>query len=416
MNHLTTQQIETYQDGNVEAAEECLAIEAHLAECEACRENVARSRTLSTELRLLLAEQAHPTGALLVRYTRNSAEVDAGVVQHIARCTRCRRDVAALQAYRQAVTPEIRAEAQRARGEAKGVASTAWRERLGAAWQAAVAPRRLRVWASATVVCLALLMVFVWRSQRVLTLKDGSGQWTLTRGGQLSGPVALPPDIETLVRDALQDQRAETPVDLAALSSLGGTHYHPAGTIVRSDRPPLSWEAVPNAESYQCTLTSPGDPEFRRRAPKPILTPFWQPKQPLPRGKIYSWQVTVKFRRGGSMTLGGAPRFKVMDSSQAQRLEEAAKTYADSHLTLGLLYAQSGDLEEAEQELTSLLHANPDSPVIKTLLDRLQTLHRSQPATGSAALKSKHGAPADESRREGNVHEIKDAYGRPEMA
>ena len=152
--------------------------------------------------------------------------------------------------------------------------------------------------------------------------------------------------------------------------------FRPAGTIVRSDLPKLQWESTPNAVTYQCTVTSPDDPKFKRTAPRPIKGAFWVMKKPLPRGKIYTWQVVATLRNGKKVALSGSPRFKVLELAKEQALEQAAKTYAGSHLTLGLLYAQDGDLDDAEQEFATLLRANPDSSLIKTFLDHLRALQR----------------------------------------
>jgi len=375
VNHLTIQQIESYQAGTLESAAEYLAIEAHLTDCAECRERLgATSRTLSEGLRRFLADSAHPTGALLVRYARNSAEMPEIIAQHVAVCARCRQDVAALQAYRQSVTPEIWVEAR--------AALEAWASRsrsggrLRASLQATFSRQAFRVWAPATAVCLLLLAVFWWRNQPVAEITDGAGRWTLARSGKLTGPIAFPPALEPILRKALQDRRAETPSTLTALASADAAHYSPAGIVVRSDMPKLSWEATPNAVSYQCTLASLDDPTFKRSAPKPIPANFWTPKKPLPRGKVYTWKVVATLRNGQHVALTGSPRFKVLDQTAAQALDQAAKTYASSHLTLGLLYAQEGVLDEAEQEFAALQRLNPNSPITKPLLDRLRAQHR----------------------------------------
>jgi hypothetical protein len=372
MNHLTSQQIEGYHSGTLELAEEYLAIDAHMAGCATCREQLgARSRALPEGLGRLMAEDAHPEGELLVRYAQENSDVPAIVAQHVAVCARCRQDVATLQTFRQTVTPEIWAEA-RAATEAPAV-----RPSFGEWLHAAVAGRAFRVWAPAMAFCLLLLLVFVWRNQQVVAIQDGSGRWALTRGGKLTGPIPLPADLESTLRKALQNRSLETPGALAALASPADAHYRPAGTIVRSDLPKLQWEPVPNGVSYQCTLTSPDDPKFKRGAPKPMKSAFWVLKKPLPRGKVYTWQVVVTLRNGKKVALTGSPYFKVLEIAKEQVLEQAAKTYAGSHLALGLLYAQNGVLDEAEPEFAALQRANPDSETIKTFLNQLRASHRS---------------------------------------
>ena len=374
MAHLTSQQTEGYRDGTLELAEEYLAIDAHLADCAECRERLGDSfRALPEGLFRRLAEDAHPAEPFIVRYARNNADVSAPIAQHVAVCAQCSQDVAALQGYQRAVTPEIWAEA-RAVLETPA-ARPSFGEWLRGCVRAFGSARKARVWVPAAAVCVLLLCVFLWRNQRVVEIVDGSGRWALTRGGRLTEAIALPSDLQLLVRAALQNRRVETPLALTALASRGDSQYEPTGTFVRSDMPTLQWEALPDAVSYRCTLTSPDDPTFKRGAAKPISGTSWVLKKPLPRGKVYTWQVVATLRNGKRVSLPGSPRFKVLEQAQADNLAQAAQTYAGSHLTLGLLYAQDGVFDEAEQEFATLLRANPDLETVKTLLARVRTLH-----------------------------------------
>jgi hypothetical protein len=374
MLHLTIQQREGYQDGTLEMAEEYLAIDAHLADCAACRDSMqSPSPAMPGRVRSLLTDEAHPDAALIARYARDNSGVPVMVAQHVAACAQCRQDVAGLQVYQRVVTPEIWVEA-RAALETPG-ARPGFGEWLRVSFRAAGSVRAFRVGIPVVAVCLLLLCVFLWRSQRVIEITDGSGRWALTRGGQMTGPISLPPELQPLVREALQNRSVETPQSLASLEKPANAGYSPTGTFVRSDLPQLRWEALSDAVSYRCTLTSPDDPNFKRGAPKPISGTSWKLKKPLPRGKIYTWQVVATLRSGRRVPLSGSPRFKVLEQTQAEALAQASKTVAGSHLTLGLLYARAGVLDESEQEFDALLRANPDSETIKTLLNRIRALH-----------------------------------------
>jgi hypothetical protein len=101
----------------------------------------------------------------------------------------------------------------------------------------------------------------------------------------------------------------------------------------------------------------------------------------LPRGGLYSWQVTAR-KEGQEIISPAAPapeaRFKVLEGAKLSELERTEAAYADSHLTRGVLYAQAGLLEDAEQQLRALLKANPNSSVARSLLQSVQTLRRSR--------------------------------------
>jgi hypothetical protein len=54
---------------------------------------------------------------------------------------------------------------------------------------------------------------------------------------------------------------------------------------------------------------------------------------------------------------------KVLEADQADAIERVKRQHPNSHLTLGILYAPMGVLDDAEQEFQALLNANPKSSV-----------------------------------------------------
>ena len=90
----------------------------------------------------------------------------------------------------------------------------------------------------------------------------------------------------------------------------------------------------------------------------------------LKRGRVYSWEVTA-IKEGREITSPVAPsppaRFKVLDQARLDELERARRTYAGSHLLLGVLYANIGLVEDAQREFQALAAANPNSEVAKRL-------------------------------------------------
>jgi hypothetical protein len=69
-------------------------------------------------------------------------------------------------------------------------------------------------------------------------------------------------------------------------------------------------------------------------------------------------------------------KFKVLEQAKAAELERARRQFAGSRLTLGLLYAQAGLLDEAEQELQALVNANRDSSAALKLLRSVKNAQR----------------------------------------
>ena len=222
----------------------------------------------------------------------------------------------------------------------------------------------------------------------VARLNDGAQGITLDHQGQLTGTSGLAPDAQQAVKAALEKQQIEAtplPAELAGTAGVllsgkpdanAGVPFNlqgPLRKIVRTDKPNFRWQAVPNAQSYTVAVS---DQNFTVIATSGnIKGTSWQPAKPLPRGGVYSWQVTANTPDTpiiSPRTPAPEAKFKVLEADQARILDQAQKQYAQSHLILGIFYARAGLLEDAEQEFKALLNANPTSPVARNLLKEIQ--------------------------------------------
>jgi hypothetical protein len=107
----------------------------------------------------------------------------------------------------------------------------------------------------------------------------------------------------------------------------------------------------------------------------------WRVDRPLARGRVYTWQVTA--RTNGEPVKApprDAPeaRFGVLEMEKVDELAQARRDYAGRHLTLGLLYAHAGLLDDAERELQALIAANPESPMAKNLMREVRAKRRAR--------------------------------------
>jgi anti-sigma factor RsiW len=219
--------------------------------------------------------------------------------------------------------------------------------------------------------------------QYVAQLRDGGGSIGLDRQGQLYGADALSGDLREAVKNALARQSvdiAATPAELSgrAGGSLSGRGEGlpfglngPLRVISRSDRPSFHWQPLKGASGYVVTVF---DQNFSAVATSGKLSgTSWQPPSPLPRGQVYMWQVAAT-RDGEEIISPTSPapeaRFKVLEAEHLQNIEQAGK--ARSRLALGLACARAGLLREARQEFGALVRANPDSPVARKLLEKVQ--------------------------------------------
>jgi hypothetical protein len=222
--------------------------------------------------------------------------------------------------------------------------------------------------------------------EALVALEDGGRRVTLERGGGLQGLEALTPSQREQVRKALTTRKLEAPsladVRSEARTLLGGAEESfdlsgPAGVVVREDRPVFRWRPLAGAEGYTVRVY---DDNFKEVAASPRVTANeWRPSGPLARGRVYTWQ--VKAQKGGAEVLAPAPpapeaRFRVLGRAQAEELSRAERSVPRSHLTLGVLYARAGLLEEAERHLSTLVRQNPRSEAARELLREVRSLRK----------------------------------------
>jgi hypothetical protein len=219
----------------------------------------------------------------------------------------------------------------------------------------------------------------------VAQLNDGAGVVSVDQQGKLSGAENLPPSYQELVKKALTSQKIERSSQLQGLtrppsSLMGGNEpgrefsvLAPAGVVLMSDRPAFRWSRFEGASSYVVEVYNE---QFEQVMTSPELTTVsWTATQSLPRGRVYSWQVKA-VKDGQEVTVPRPPapqaKFRVIDQGRMNEILRAKRAYGSSHLTLALVYADAGLLNEAEQELRMLQKANPQSEVVRKLLRQLR--------------------------------------------
>ena len=231
-------------------------------------------------------------------------------------------------------------------------------------------------------------------SQFAMVINDGDRKVSMDRRGRLVGLERLPVQIQEKVGTALQAGRLEQPAALAQLASQPSTLLsesgdglpfrliEPLGQVVRNQQPTFRWHALPGAQSYKVIVTDVDLNEVE--ASRPLNTSEWRITKPLRPGGIYSWQVTA-LKDGAAITSPVLPapqaKFKVMDFPTARMLQQAERAYPDSHLTLGVLYAEAGLLDEAEQKLRVLVRNNPQVRIAHKLLQSIQAIRATRNAS-----------------------------------
>ena len=219
----------------------------------------------------------------------------------------------------------------------------------------------------------------------IASLNDGRTKIELLSDGRITGLAS--PQFEAQVRNALTKQELNIPADARQLGKTPGVLMgggsdgvpfalaSPVGKTIEPSSPRFAWKPLAGADSYRVEVF---DENFNRVAESPQLkTTTWTIRQPLRRGRVYGWQVTAT-KDGAEIKSPVRPapdaRFKVIDAESSNAIA-AARKQGGSHLVLGILYAEAGMLPEAEKEFAALLHANPDSSVVRSLLQKVRSLH-----------------------------------------
>jgi hypothetical protein len=228
-----------------------------------------------------------------------------------------------------------------------------------------------------------------------IALKDRGGDVGLDGDGQLTGLDQLPVAEGRAVAAALRHARVEVAAIAAALSlpapagdAVAPAPVSPAGTVVRQQRPTLSWDPVTGVVSYTVVVSDESGAVAARV--ENVRGHAWTVPRPLRRGATYTWRVSAKgAAAAGASAAGaaagggaadarpaaqeappaaGAARFRVLDRDEAAALDRLLKSSGGSALAAGVFYARAGLLDDAEKELRSVLEANPDSAIARSLV------------------------------------------------
>lgn len=196
-----------------------------------------------------------------------------------------------------------------------------------------------------------------------------------------SATPTIPPEIEPVL--AAND--LNFPNDLQSIKNQNGklmnggseavpfAIFAPVGKIILTDRPRFSWGKFEGAESY---IVNVFDTNFNPVAKSPqISATAWQIDRPLPRGKIYLWQVTA-IRNGEEIKSPVRPapdaKFKILDAAKTGELTRLSQKYKNEHLFLGMMYANAGLLDEAEREFQKEIAKNPNSTKAQRFLQKVR--------------------------------------------
>jgi predicted anti-sigma-YlaC factor YlaD len=430
-DHLNQTQIVDYGRRPLPPAE-WLFVSDHLAVCEECRRQVEEA--VDDEVAYLALKsgvfneaetRSSVAGHVHLTFEQMAGFVDETIAngklqvvkEHLAWCEKCETAIDDLRAFKEQIAPELEREG---RLSPMGAATESRWHRLIAAMASFRTKSPALVFGSALAILLLAVGWLGWQALSgmksrpevavtapspgvspavlpastpapaaaviIARLNDGEGQITLDEEGKLSGVDHLPYAYQRMVKKALTDQRIERSLFLAEAArpgvrprGEGGARsgkfsvIEPVGVVILPDHPTFRWTQFDGATGYVVQVY---DEWFNPLVTSPQITDHsWTAPQSLKRGAIYYWQVkAIKDGQEFKSPRPPAPqaKFRVLDGATADELAKARRAYASSHLTMGLLYAQAGLLDEAEREFQALLKNNPDSALGLRLLKQVR--------------------------------------------
>lgn len=140
----------------------------------------------------------------------------------------------------------------------------------------------------------------------------------------------------------------------------------PYSTVIGDDQPTFRWTVLAGATSYTVSVY---DANLNLiRASEPLTELHWTLPSHLERGGVYTWVVTA-LKDGKeilSPTLPARAEFKIIEKPALDKLNRRIK-HIRSAVARGVLYAQAGLLDQAEQELRAHLALHPSDESAKNL-------------------------------------------------
>lgn len=216
------------------------------------------------------------------------------------------------------------------------------------------------------------------------TIVDGNLKLQIQSSGAIQGLENLSPDIASEVRSALSNP-ANLSIDatyrppsrgftlMGPPGSDEASLTSPVGVVLREPRPSFKWTGPTATDSYEVVVRDLSTDEVAASTAEPIRTTNWMPNEPLKRGHSYGWIVNA-ILEGNRVRIpsSGMGMFKILDESGVNKLQKVEAQFPRSRLVRGITLYRLGLVDEAQREFEQLKDANPDSQLVRTLIQRVK--------------------------------------------
>ncbi len=224
-------------------------------------------------------------------------------------------------------------------------------------------------------------------------LSDGTTKTILSPDGTVLRPAPADDPVGTVMASG----QLELPAELRGLVAAGGGPRSrgkrfaitaPVQTMVNTVNPVITWSPVDGASHYEVRLRDLTDDQDVDLGSSQARDTQYSIPVPLNRGHSYSFTVTA--RQDGTDEIVAisptqedpAARFRVMTTTEADRLADALKVAGGSLLAQAVAYAKAGVRDEAERRFAELARQNPDVPELRKFAESLRVKPPDTPAKG----------------------------------
>lgn len=203
----------------------------------------------------------------------------------------------------------------------------------------------------------------------------------------LSDLDGLDPKIWVTIIGSIESDHSETLVALRNLTNkrhslsrgLDGKEspqlLSPVGAFALSATPTFRWAARAGVDGYTVHVY---DSEFNAVESSPVVTAReWKSNVALRSGRTYQWRVqATKNGEAVSEPITNAPlgRFRILDSSQRKLITELRRSRPEAHLTIGILLARGGVIDDAVKEFEAVPQSDPNYASAQKFLKDLEHL------------------------------------------
>ncbi|HEY6805314.1 MAG TPA: hypothetical protein VI306_17185 [Pyrinomonadaceae bacterium] len=406
IHHLSTSELEQFCVGSLPDNEHA-DIAVHTASCRVCHQRFVDELSTSPATGFSLEPEFwfrndHLDFESIVALIGNTLDPVLEEIHniHLKTCESCREDIRYFEAFRQTTARELNGSYDR------GLANDFTPAGFGF-----FGTYRRPAYAIAAIVILALSIVaivsykrrelprpqqyvynapepppapIVANDQPVL-INDARGEIAIYKDGRVTGLDELSEDTRQQIAQVVLTEQVEPAAvlkDLAAQRNglRGGPGLdkqvklvYPTRRVVIEDQPIFSWTKLPEADSYQVYVIDAHGNEVARSDALPAAQTRWRVSKHLRRGQTFSW-VVAAIVDGKEMISPSASepemKFAILSSAYLQELSRLKKQ--ESHLALGLFYAKTGLIGNAEREFQILVATNPQSELAKRLLQSVR--------------------------------------------